>query len=301
MTDAPVNVRRDAGRIGAPGVALHVAVLLFGLAGLFGKWIASAGDRHRLWPNRRGRRWRWRGAAPPGPPARQRRVFEWRIRGQRRGAGAALVRVFQGDPDRRLSRSVCSASRAFRCSYLILEIALLRTRRARLEWAIAGLVVGWIAVLVPEPKPRQSHRARPGVGRARRVSVRALAVSNRVLAVRRSAQGDRLLAECHARPSCLSPTLALAPSPSDARDVALLLVLGVVCTALAHTLFIRSMRVLSAHTASVVVALEPVYGIALAVVLLARGARRAYVGRRCSYRRRRAGGALRGLHGRQQR
>jgi drug/metabolite transporter (DMT)-like permease len=45
-------------------------------------------------------------------------------------------------------------------------------------------------------------------------------------------------------------------------------VLGVVCTALAHTLFIRSLRALSAHTASVVAALEPVYGIALALLLL---------------------------------
>jgi predicted dehydrogenase len=38
--------------------------------------------------------------------------------------------------------------------------------------------------------------------------------------------------------------------------------------ALAHTLFIRSLRALSAHTASVVAALEPVYGIALALLLL---------------------------------
>ena len=53
-----------------------------------------------------------------------------------------------------------------------------------------------------------------------------------------------------------------------ARDIALLIVLGVVCTALAHTLFIRSMRMLSAHTASVVAALEPVYGMALAFALL---------------------------------
>ena len=44
--------------------------------------------------------------------------------------------------------------------------------------------------------------------------------------------------------------------------------LGVICTALAHTLFIRSLRVLSAHTASVVATMEPVYGIALAVLLL---------------------------------
>jgi drug/metabolite transporter (DMT)-like permease len=47
----------------------------------------------------------------------------------------------------------------------------------------------------------------------------------------------------------------------------LIVVLGVGCTALAHTLFITSMRRVSAHTASVVSALEPVYGIALAALL----------------------------------
>src|SRR4029078_9291430 len=51
-------------------------------------------------------------------------------------------------------------------------------------------------------------------------------------------------------------------------ESALLLVLGVACTGLAHTLFIASMQRLSAHTASVVAALEPVYGIALAALLL---------------------------------
>ena len=47
--------------------------------------------------------------------------------------------------------------------------------------------------------------------------------------------------------------------------------LGLVCTALAHTLFIaRAARDVSAHTASVVAALEPVYGIALAVAAAGR-------------------------------
>ena len=48
----------------------------------------------------------------------------------------------------------------------------------------------------------------------------------------------------------------------------LLVVLGLVCTALAHTLFIGGLAVVTAHTASVIAALEPVYGIALALVLL---------------------------------
>jgi len=62
--------------------------------------------------------------------------------------------------------------------------------------------------------------------------------------------------------------LAMGSLPDvDGRGVVLILALGLVCTALAHTLFIGSLDRISAHTASVVAALEPVYGIALAVLL----------------------------------
>jgi drug/metabolite transporter (DMT)-like permease len=46
-----------------------------------------------------------------------------------------------------------------------------------------------------------------------------------------------------------------------------LLVLGLVCTGLAHLLFILSLRVLHARTAGLIVSLEPVYAIAFAWVL----------------------------------
>jgi drug/metabolite transporter (DMT)-like permease len=52
------------------------------------------------------------------------------------------------------------------------------------------------------------------------------------------------------------------------REIVLLIVLGLFCTALAHTLFISGLAVATAHTASVIAALEPVYGIALALLLL---------------------------------
>ena len=48
----------------------------------------------------------------------------------------------------------------------------------------------------------------------------------------------------------------------------MLLLLGVVFTALAHTLFIRSMRTIKAQQASIIISLEPVYGIVLAALLL---------------------------------
>ena len=57
------------------------------------------------------------------------------------------------------------------------------------------------------------------------------------------------------------PTLTL-------RDVLLLLVLGIVCTALAHALFIAGMHGISARTASMIACLESVYGMILAALFL---------------------------------
>jgi len=59
------------------------------------------------------------------------------------------------------------------------------------------------------------------------------------------------------------PAIQLTPT-----TLGLILLLGVLCTALAHALFIASLSRLSAHTASVVTALESVYGIVLAALLL---------------------------------
>lgn len=52
------------------------------------------------------------------------------------------------------------------------------------------------------------------------------------------------------------------------RDVGLLAVLGVLCTAVSHTLFIDAMRRIRARTASLISSLEPVYGILLAALVL---------------------------------
>jgi drug/metabolite transporter (DMT)-like permease len=47
-----------------------------------------------------------------------------------------------------------------------------------------------------------------------------------------------------------------------------LAVLGIVCTALAQVLFLGSLKLLRAQTASIIICLEPVYGIAFAWPLL---------------------------------
>ncbi len=51
-------------------------------------------------------------------------------------------------------------------------------------------------------------------------------------------------------------------------DLPNLIFLGVACTALSHTLFIKSLAFIRAQTASVIAGLEPVYGIVLAFFIL---------------------------------
>jgi drug/metabolite transporter (DMT)-like permease len=67
---------------------------------------------------------------------------------------------------------------------------------------------------------------------------------------------------------CTLPLVFFFPTAISNRDAVLIVVLGVVCTALAHTLFIRSMKRVTAQTAGIVAALEPVYGIALAAFFI---------------------------------
>jgi len=54
----------------------------------------------------------------------------------------------------------------------------------------------------------------------------------------------------------------------DNRDIILLLILGIFCTALSHSLFIKGMRHIKAQTAAIISSLEPVYGIIMALFIL---------------------------------
>jgi drug/metabolite transporter (DMT)-like permease len=54
----------------------------------------------------------------------------------------------------------------------------------------------------------------------------------------------------------------------EGRDILLLLILGIFCTALAHSLFIKGMRLIKAQTAAIISSLEPVYGIIMALFVI---------------------------------
>jgi len=66
----------------------------------------------------------------------------------------------------------------------------------------------------------------------------------------------------------LSPSLLFIQINLSSQDFVYILVLGLICTALAHTLFVRGLKYISAHSASIIAGLEPIYGILLAYFLL---------------------------------
>jgi drug/metabolite transporter (DMT)-like permease len=66
----------------------------------------------------------------------------------------------------------------------------------------------------------------------------------------------------------LLPLLPRSVWSISSRDLALLLALGLLCTAVAHLLYIRSLVRLRAQVASLIAALEPVYGILFAFLIL---------------------------------
>jgi len=66
----------------------------------------------------------------------------------------------------------------------------------------------------------------------------------------------------------LLPFLFLSVPVFRLTDILLLAILGVVFTGLAHTLFIKGLTSVKAQTASIIACLEPVYGIIAAILLL---------------------------------
>src|SRR4051812_22317631 len=68
--------------------------------------------------------------------------------------------------------------------------------------------------------------------------------------------------------AALLPFAALRWPSLSARDVLLLLALGVLCAAVAHALFISGLRGVKARTAGMIACLEPVHGTGLAALLL---------------------------------
>lgn len=248
-------------------LALHAAVVLFGFAGLFGKWLVLSPVLIVLG--------RTLVAAVVLAIVRQRvdlpkRRFELRMLAN--GAVLALhwVTFFAAIQASSVAVGLLGYA-SFPVFTLLLERILLRRRWHVMDGITSLLVVTGLVLLVPEWSLQSATLQGLAWGIVSAFAFALLAVMNRSHAARRTAL-DIAFWQNAAAAACLLPfawpALAVSGIPG-ARDLILILVLGLLCTALSHTLFIFSLRVITAHAASVIAALEPVYGILLAWLLLA--------------------------------
>jgi len=253
-------------RRGTALAALHGAVLLFGFAGLFGKWIDLSPVAIVL----------GRASVAAGvlgivllKTRAVRRPFELRL--VTNGAVLALhwVSFFAAIQASTVAIGLLGFA-SFPLFVLILEWLLLRRQWTARKAATALLVTAGMVALVPSFSWSDPTVQGIAWGLVSGFTFALLAVLNRRLVATRRAVDVAFWQNLTAA-LCLLPFAWASPAALGTispRDVALILVLGLVCTALAHTLFIAGLRDVSAHTASVIAALEPVYGIVLAVLLL---------------------------------
>ncbi|MEO8304075.1 MAG: DMT family transporter [Betaproteobacteria bacterium] len=246
-------------------VALHVAVALFGFAGLFGKWLilspvaivlgrtaiaASALGILRLRAGHRAR-------------------FDVRLSAN--GVVLALhwVSFFAAIQASSVAIGLLGFA-SFPLFTLAIERLFLARRFHRREVIAAVLVTAGLALLVPELSFDDPVVVGLAWGIVSGFTFALLAVMNRRWTMSRTATDIAFWQNAFAALALLPFALASpwALGSIGAREILLLVVLGLVCTALAHTLFIAALASVTAHTASIVTALEPVYGIALAWVLL---------------------------------
>jgi drug/metabolite transporter (DMT)-like permease len=246
-------------------LALHAAVALFGFAGLFGKWLALSPVAIVLGRTAIA-------AAALGIlrlRADERAPFDVRLIGNGVVLAVHWLAFFVAIQVSTVAVGLLGYA-CFPLFTLALERVFFARRLHRREGATALLATAGLVLLVPE-----LSLANPVVeglcwGVLSGLMFALLTVLNRRWRGSRSATDIAFWQNLFAALS-LVPFAWAAPwaiGGIGPREVALLLALGLVCTAFAHTLFIGGLAAVSAHTASVIAALEPVYGIALALALL---------------------------------
>ncbi|HET8845987.1 MAG TPA: EamA family transporter, partial [Ktedonobacteraceae bacterium] len=150
-----------------------------------------------------------------------------------------------------------------------LEPLLLHQRPGRTQIVAALLILLGIYVLVPSFTLQNTTTLGVLWGVLAGASFALLSVTNRWLGRTYSSLMISLYQDGIAA-IVLIPALFFTPIGAfrAPHELLILLLLGVVCTALAHTLFIASLNTITAQTASLLASLEPVWGILFGVILL---------------------------------
>jgi drug/metabolite transporter (DMT)-like permease len=246
---------------------IHLAVLLFGFPGLFGKWLALPAVVIVFG------RVLFASLALAG--IMRLRKVPFRVRPRRDlfllGLCGLVLAVHWTMFFRAVQVSSVAVGLLAYSSFPVFT-AFLEPLLARERWDPASLIFALLCVVgvgLIVPGFDLSNAVVLGVlwGLGAGLTFSVLSVLDRALAARHSpltiAFSQDLLAGLFLVPAILGTGLALT-----GREWALVALLGVFGTAAAHTLFISGMRGVGARTASILSSLEPVYGILLALAFL---------------------------------
>jgi drug/metabolite transporter (DMT)-like permease len=246
---------------------IHLATVLFGLAGLFGKWIAlspflivlgrvffaSLTLGILLWATKQSLRAIFRRHA----------ALLVLLGAILAGHWAAFFRSIQLSS---VAVGLLSYS-SFPAFTVLLEPLIFKEKLDRRNLFMAALCLVGVFLIIPRLDLGDSVYQGVLWGLVSGLTFAVLALFNRRLAQVHSSLGIAFLEDLFAT-LFLLPSLMIMPVRLSSGDLALLIVLGVVCTAVSHSLFIQGMRYIRAQTASIISSLEPVYGIVLALALL---------------------------------
>jgi drug/metabolite transporter (DMT)-like permease len=247
---------------------IHLATILFGLAGLFGKWLTL----------------------PPLLIVLGRVFFAslalgawlcWKrhdLRDILRAQAALLVLLgailavhwgafFKAIQVSSVAVGLLSYS-SFPVFTAFLEPLFFKEQIDRKSLLAAGICLSGVFLIAPRFNLADSVYRGVLWGLLSGVTFAVLTLFNRRLVRKYSSLAIAFFQDLFATLFLLPALILVAPASPALRDLGLLAILGVVCTAGSHTLFIRGMRRVPARTASIISSLEPVYGIALAFVFL---------------------------------
>lgn len=141
--------------------------------------------------------------------------------------------------------------------------------KLRVERVLAAVaILGGVLLTVPQFSLENRISAGIAVGLVSALAYSVLTLLNRSFMTRQTGTLTAFYEQANAAVLLVLPCLWMAPVVPTVSELGMLLFLGVVTTAVAHTLFITSLKVLPAQITGVVSSMESVYGILLAFLVL---------------------------------
>jgi drug/metabolite transporter (DMT)-like permease len=246
---------------------IHLAVLLFGLAGLFGKWIAlspfiivlgrvffaSLTLALILWLSKQNMK------IPPGKNAGYLLFLGFIL-------SVHWVAFFQSIQVSTVAIGLLSFS-SYPVFTTFLEPLFFKERIIKINIIFSLFCLMGVFLIIPRFNLDDSSFVGVLWGLLAGLTFALLTILNRKLTLQFSSMLIAFYQDFFATLFLLPFFFILKPS-LNTKNLLLLIVLGVFCTAGSHTLFIKGMKRIKAQTASLIHFLEPVYGIIFAFLFL---------------------------------